>query len=65
MCGRPTFADSIVAHHEMGHIQYYQQYAHQPLVFRHGANDAFHEAVGDTFSLSHSGCLFSYKLYII
>ncbi|NP_001036859.1 ecdysteroid-inducible angiotensin-converting enzyme-related gene product precursor [Bombyx mori] len=41
-------------HHEMGHIQYYLQYRDQPVVFRDGANQGFHEAVGDTIALSVS-----------
>lgn len=39
-------------HHEMGHIQYYIQYADQPITFRTGANPGFHEAVGDLMTLS-------------
>ncbi|CAB3239253.1 unnamed protein product [Arctia plantaginis] len=41
-------------HHEMGHIQYFLQYKHQPFIFRDGANPGFHEAVGDTIALSVS-----------
>ncbi|RNA19074.1 angiotensin-converting enzyme [Brachionus plicatilis] len=41
-----------IAHHEMGHIQYYMAYKNQPFMFRAGANSAFHEAIGDTISLS-------------
>lgn len=26
------------AHHEMGHVEYYLQYKHQPVSFRRGAN---------------------------
>ncbi|CAL1265728.1 unnamed protein product [Larinioides sclopetarius] len=52
MCTRVNMEDLITVHHEMGHIQYYLQYAHQPLVFREGANPGFHEAVGDTIALS-------------
>lgn len=33
-CTDISMEDMIVAHHEMGHIQYYQQYAVQPFVFR-------------------------------
>ncbi|XP_055860968.1 angiotensin-converting enzyme-like isoform X3 [Biomphalaria glabrata] len=44
--------DLETAHHEMGHIQYYLQYASQPIPFRDGANPGFHEAVGDVMSLS-------------
>jgi angiotensin-converting enzyme len=46
--------DLITIHHEMGHIQYYLQYAHQPWVFKEGANPGFHEAVGDALALSVS-----------
>ncbi|CAB3376654.1 Hypothetical predicted protein, partial [Cloeon dipterum] len=42
------------AHHEMGHVQYYLQYKHQPSIFRKGANKGFHEAVGDVLALSVS-----------
>ncbi|KAI8789456.1 Angiotensin-converting enzyme (ACE) [Biomphalaria glabrata] len=44
--------DFNTAHHEMGHIEYFLQYANQPIAFRDGANPGFHEAVGDTISLS-------------
>ncbi|XP_014771274.1 angiotensin-converting enzyme isoform X1 [Octopus bimaculoides] len=54
MCTEITMEDLIVIHHEMGHIQYYQQYADQPIYFREGANPGFHEAVGDTLALSVS-----------
>jgi len=46
--------DFVTIHHEMGHIQYYQQYAHQPVSFRSGANPGFHEAIGDTLALAVS-----------
>ncbi|GBM64390.1 Angiotensin-converting enzyme [Araneus ventricosus] len=52
MCTRVNMEDLITVHHEMGHIEYYLQYARQPLVFRKGANNGFHEAVGDTMALS-------------
>ncbi|XP_063424632.1 angiotensin-converting enzyme-like [Mytilus trossulus] len=45
-----TYFETI--HHEMGHIQYFMEYRNQPVVFRDGANQAFHEAIGDTISLS-------------
>ncbi|KAH8305471.1 hypothetical protein KR018_009427, partial [Drosophila ironensis] len=41
-----------VVHHELGHIQYYLQYEHQPAVFRGAPNPGFHEAVGDVIALS-------------
>ncbi len=34
MCTRRTFEDFLVLHHELGHIQYYMQYAHQPVLYR-------------------------------
>nr|CAB3219680.1 angiotensin-converting enzyme-like [Phallusia mammillata] len=54
MCTVVNMEDLITVHHEMGHIQYFQQYAHQPIPFRGGANPGFHEAVGDTLALSVS-----------
>lgn len=39
-------------HHELGHIYYYLMYKDQPLVFKRGAHDGFHEAIGDTIQLS-------------
>jgi peptidyl-dipeptidase A len=38
----------------MGHIQYFQQYKDQPVLYRGGANPGFHEAVGDLLALSVS-----------
>ncbi|XP_055703500.1 angiotensin-converting enzyme-like isoform X2 [Phlebotomus papatasi] len=53
-CTRVTMDQFFTAHHELGHIQYYLQYQHQPSVYREGANPGFHEAVGDVLSLSVS-----------
>ncbi|XP_065334808.1 angiotensin-converting enzyme-like isoform X1 [Cloeon dipterum] len=53
-CTRINQEDLYTAHHEMGHVQYFLQYKHQPIVFRTGANDGFHEAIGDVMSLSVS-----------
>ncbi|KAK7093090.1 angiotensin-converting enzyme-like [Littorina saxatilis] len=39
-------------HHEMGHVEYFMAYQHQPTVYRDSANCAFHEAIGDTIALS-------------
>lgn len=52
MCTRPTLTDLLTIHHEMGHVYYYILYQKQPFVFRNGANPGFHEAVGDSISLS-------------
>ncbi|XP_078581220.1 angiotensin-converting enzyme-like [Branchiostoma floridae x Branchiostoma japonicum] len=51
-CTDVTMEDLLTVHHEMGHIQYYIQYADQPLIYRGGANPGFHEAVGDVLALS-------------
>lgn len=42
------------AHHELGHIYYYQSYTNPdvPLLLRRGANRAFHEAVGSMMGLA-------------
>ncbi|XP_041779407.1 angiotensin-converting enzyme-like isoform X4 [Anopheles merus] len=53
-CTRVNMREFFVVHHELGHIQYYLQYQHQPVEFRGGANPGFHEAVGDVLSLSVS-----------
>ena len=39
-------------HHELGHIYYYLMYKDQSPVFKGGAHDGFHEAIGDTIVLS-------------
>ncbi|SEL33123.1 peptidyl-dipeptidase A [Roseateles sp. YR242] len=52
MCIRPTEEDFITIHHELGHIYYDLAYRGQPNLFRNGANDGFHEAIGDTVALS-------------
>lgn len=51
-CTEVTMEDFLTIHHEMAHIEYYLQYADQPVLFRDGANPAFHEAVGDVVGLS-------------
>jgi peptidyl-dipeptidase A len=44
--------DFYVLHHELGHNFYHRAYAHQPFLYRMGANSDFHEAVADTIGLS-------------
>lgn len=39
-------------HHELGHIYYYHYYRDLPALFQAGANDGFHEGIGDTIALS-------------
>jgi peptidyl-dipeptidase A len=52
MCTHPTEEDLITLYHEMGHVYYYLSYRQQPYTFRDGANDGFHEAIGDAINLS-------------
>ena len=52
MCIEKNAEDFVVIHHELGHIFYYQAYNDLPSVYRSGANDGFHEAVGDLLALS-------------
>jgi len=39
-------------HHELGHNYYQRAYNKLPFLFRNGANDGFHEAIGDAIALS-------------
>ncbi|XP_054706989.1 angiotensin-converting enzyme-like [Uloborus diversus] len=52
MCTQINMKEFVTVHHEMGHIEYYQESAHLPVIFQEGANPGFHEAVGDTMALS-------------
>lgn len=52
MCIRPNDEDFNTVHHELGHVYYNLGYRHQPALLRGGANDGFHEAIGDTVALS-------------
>lgn len=52
MCTSVDDDNFYTVHHEMGHIEYYMAYRDQPAIFKSGANSAFHEAIGDTVSLS-------------
>jgi peptidyl-dipeptidase A len=52
MCIDVTAEDFSTIHHELGHNFYQRAYKRLPMLFRDGANDGFHEAVGDTISLS-------------
>ena len=51
-CFQPTTDDFVVVHHELGHNYYQMAYRKQPFLFRDGANDGFHEAIGDAIALS-------------
>nr|WP_275936523.1 M2 family metallopeptidase [Chondromyces apiculatus] len=52
MCIEPTEEDLITIHHELGHNYYYHYYYKLPMLFQSGANDGFHEGIGDTLALS-------------
>ncbi|HEY4012263.1 MAG TPA: M2 family metallopeptidase [Polyangiaceae bacterium] len=52
MCIEPTEEDFVTIHHELGHDFYFQRYVSLPILFQQGANDGFHEAIGDTMALS-------------
>src|SRR3546814_741383 len=52
MCIKPTEEDLTTIYHELGHVYYYLAYGEQPPIFQGGANDGFHEAIGDTIVLA-------------
>jgi peptidyl-dipeptidase A len=52
MCIQVRGEDFITVHHELGHNFYQRAYNKQPFLFQSGANDGFHEAVGDSIALS-------------
>jgi peptidyl-dipeptidase A len=52
MCVQINEEDFSVVHHELGHNYYQMAYSGKPFLFRESANDAFHEAIGDTVALS-------------
>jgi peptidyl-dipeptidase A len=52
VCLEPTEEDLITIHHELGHDYYFHQYYKLPILFQQGANDGFHEGIGDTLALS-------------
>jgi peptidyl-dipeptidase A len=51
-CFQPTADDFVVVHHELGHNYYQMAYRSQPFFFQNGANDGFHEAIGDSIALN-------------
>ena len=52
MCTKVNGDDFITIHHELGHNYYQRAYNKQPFLYRNGANDGFHEAIGDFVALS-------------
>ena len=52
MCIKIDEEDLTTVHHELGHDYYFQNYYTKPVLFQQGANDGFHEAIGDALTLS-------------
>jgi peptidyl-dipeptidase A len=52
MCTEVNAEDFYTVHHELGHNYYQRAYKNQPFLFKNGANDGFHEAIGDFIGLS-------------
>ena len=52
MCIQVNTDDFTTIHHELGHNYYQRAYNKQPALYLDGANDGFHEAIGDTIALS-------------
>lgn len=52
MCTEVTGDDFQTVHHELGHNFYQRAYKDQPVFYKDGANDGFHEAIGDMIGLS-------------
>ncbi|RYG88106.1 peptidase M2 family protein, partial [bacterium] len=51
-CAVPSEEELTTLYHEMGHLYYDLSYKDQPSLFQGGANEGFHEAIGDTVVLS-------------
>jgi peptidyl-dipeptidase A len=52
MCTKVNSEDFVTIHHELGHNYYQRAYKAQPFTYLNGANDGFHEAIGDFVALS-------------
>ena len=51
-CLKVNADDFVTIHHELGHNYYQRAYKEQPFLYENGANDGFHEAIGDFVALS-------------
>jgi peptidyl-dipeptidase A len=51
-CIQPNEEELTTIYHELGHVYYYLSYRDQPYLYQNGANNGFHEAIGDTVVLS-------------
>jgi peptidyl-dipeptidase A len=52
MCIKVNADDFVTIHHELGHNYYQRAYNQQDFLHMNGANDGFHEAIGDFVALS-------------
>jgi peptidyl-dipeptidase A len=52
MCTKVNGVDFVTIHHELGHNYYQRAYNKQSTLYLDGANDGFHEAIGDAVALS-------------
>jgi len=52
MCIKKNADDFVTIHHELGHNYYQRAYKEQSYLHLAGANDGFHEAIGDMVALS-------------
>ena len=52
MCTKVNSDDFVTIHHELGHNYYQRAYKGQDPLYLNGANDGFHEAIGDFIALS-------------
>jgi len=52
MCIKKNADDFTTIHHELGHNYYQRAYNQQSFLHMNGANDGFHEAIGDMVALS-------------
>jgi peptidyl-dipeptidase A len=52
MCIKVNSGDFVTIHHELGHNYYQRAYNKLSYLHLNGANDGFHEAIGDTIALS-------------
>jgi peptidyl-dipeptidase A len=64
MCIKVDAEDFETIHHELGHNYYYAHYYTLPALYQKGANDGFHEAIGDALTLSMTPSYFQ-KLGLI
>ncbi len=52
MCIKVNGDDFVTIHHELGHNYYQRAYNDKSYLYLNGANDGFHEAIGDFVALS-------------